>query len=86
MDSDGETFEGGEIAKWCVFSFVVNSRSLAIGQVDMRGVFVDSANLEEIYQLSERHYGHSFEFRSNICYTWRLWEEVMRGINEKGKD
>ena len=55
-----------ESARWCVFSFVAYTRSLAVGQMEMEDVFNRSCDLKKDYSFQKTHYYHSLEFRSNI--------------------
>ncbi len=75
-------FDGGECAKWCAFSFVVQSRSLAIGQLNMDSIFKSNYNLQEMFNFTEVHYDHSHEFRSSISDTWYLWGLVLSEIRK----
>ena len=71
---------GSRPAKWCVFSFVTQSRSLAIGQLSMQSYFKESFDLAG-YGFSKDHNYHSWEFRSNVSDTWPLWSSILGHIN-----
>ena len=76
----GTGASGAAPAKWCVFSFVTQSRSLAIGQLSMQSYFKESFDLAG-YGFSKDHYYHSWEFRSNVSDTWPLWSSILGHIN-----
>ena len=75
-----------ERARWCIFAFVAYTRALAVGQLDMNGVFNRSCDLANDYELGKTHYHHSFEFRSNIIDTYAIWSNIMKEITRKRKE
>ncbi len=70
---------GDEWARWCVFSFVTPTRSLAFGQLDMNGVVNRKVSLKD-YGYGNDHYGHSRQFRSNITDVFEIWSIVKDEI------
>lgn len=77
--------ENVENDRWCVFSFVTPTRSLAFGQLPMEGVVNKSLNLPEMQGYKDSHYFHSWQFRSDVTATYGVWREIRLAINGKGK-
>ena len=60
--------------RYAVFSYAVESRSRALGQVT-NPVFQVRQNLQNPpLDYDNRHYSHSKQFRSNIIAQWRFYE------------
>jgi len=75
-------------ARSCVFSFVVPTKSLAMGQLNMEdNVFknVDLGGSE--FKFKDTHYYHSKQFRSNVTDEYGIWKLVKDEIDnmESGK-
>jgi len=64
-----------EAQRFQVFSYIVESRSCALGQVAL-GIF-NNWNLEASMGYDAQHYSHSREFRSNIVAENEFWIKVV---------
>jgi hypothetical protein len=66
---------GTKMDRFQIFSYIVESRSCALGQVQL-GKF-NNWNLEVDQGYDDRHYSHSREFRSNIIDESIFWNKVI---------
>ncbi|MEI7946967.1 MAG: putative Ig domain-containing protein [bacterium] len=75
VSSDKERFQ--------IFSYIVESRSCALGQIAKTGF--NNWNLKDAMGYDGRHYSHSREFRSDIVSEWKFWEKVSAccGVAQK---
>lgn len=72
-----------EKARWCVFSFVLQSPALAIGQLPMTGVFDVAHDLALDHGFDSSHYCHSKQFRSSSAATTKLWQLIFEEAQER---
>jgi len=67
---------GTKMDRFQIFSYIVESRSCALGQVFL-GKF-NNWNLEVEQGYDDRHYSHSREFRSNIIDEEKFWNKIFK--------
>jgi len=72
-----------ERQRFQIFSYIMQSRSLALGQVAIPGL-TDSIDLEDEFGYDGAHYGHSREFRSNIVRERVVWKRICGKIKWEG--
>ena len=71
------------ITRFQIFSYITQSRSLALGQSAMpaNGVFGASHNLQS-FGYDGAHYSHSREFRSDIVRERGVWKLISQSLPE----
>ncbi len=61
-----------------IFSYIVESRSRALGQQAVDHKLFSCWNLEQDLLYDDEHYSHSKQFRSSIPEQWSFWNRVRR--------
>ena len=71
------------ITRFQIFSYITQSRSLALGQsaLPTNGVFGASHNLQS-FGYDGAHYSHSREFRSDMAAERGVWKLISRSLPE----
>ena len=66
-----------ERERWIALAYIIESRSMALGQIAVDVRQFSTWNLETQMHYDDEHYSHSKEFRSTISEQWMFWEKVF---------